>query len=329
MVWPLLRLACAFACLICVTVVSAQTADMPALEPSSPASRQSLDDAWWTGPMLANSASTLPQGHWLIEPYLYDVHSTRADSYGSRAYVLYGLTDRLSVGVIPVIGFNTGGGSPNSSHILLGDFSVQAQYRLTQFEPGSWVPTTAIEIQETLPTGAYDRLGSNPNNGLGSGVYATTLQFNAQTYFWMPNGRILRMRLNLAQTVSGHADVDGVSVYGTGRDFHGRARPGNAFNVDLAWEYSLVRSWVLALDLTYAHSNSTHVSGYDMTNINGLSYPTPFRASSGSQSAFGVAPAIEYNWSPNIGVLLGTRVIFGGRRVTTTVTPAVALNMVF
>jgi hypothetical protein len=35
--------------------------------------RQSLDDAWWTGPMLAPSAATLPQGHFLIEPYLYDV----------------------------------------------------------------------------------------------------------------------------------------------------------------------------------------------------------------------------------------------------------------
>ena len=35
--------------------------------------RQSLDDAWWTGPMLAPSANTLPQGHFLIEPYLYDV----------------------------------------------------------------------------------------------------------------------------------------------------------------------------------------------------------------------------------------------------------------
>lgn len=329
MLRQMFRLACALACLMGAATATAQTVDAPALEPSSPSTRQATDDAWWTGPMLANSASTLPRGHWLIEPYIYDIHSTRSDSYGSRAYVLYGLTDRLSVGVVPIIGYNTGGGGADSAHLLLGDFSVQAQYRLTQFEPGSWVPTTAIELQETLPTGAYDRLGSNPNNGLGSGVYATTLQFNAQTYFWMPNGRILRMRLNLARTVAGHADVDGVSVYGTGRDFHGRARPGNALTMDLAWEYSLVRSWVLALDLTYAHTRSTHVTGYDTTNVGGLAYSMPFRAIAGSASSFGLAPAIEYNWSPNVGVLLGTRVIFGGQRVTTTVTPAVALNMVF
>ncbi|MBV8805065.1 MAG: hypothetical protein JO042_08460, partial [Sinobacteraceae bacterium] len=35
--------------------------------------RQSRDDAWWTGPLLAASPVTLPQGHFLIEPYVFDV----------------------------------------------------------------------------------------------------------------------------------------------------------------------------------------------------------------------------------------------------------------
>ena len=37
------------------------------------AGRQAMADAWWTGPLLAASASTLPQGHFLVEPYIYDV----------------------------------------------------------------------------------------------------------------------------------------------------------------------------------------------------------------------------------------------------------------
>lgn len=32
-----------------------------------------MDDAWWTGRMLATLAATLPRGHFLIDPYLYDV----------------------------------------------------------------------------------------------------------------------------------------------------------------------------------------------------------------------------------------------------------------
>ena len=50
--------------------------------------RQALDDAWWTGPVIANSATTLPQGHYLIEPYLYDVISDGAESVGSLTFML-------------------------------------------------------------------------------------------------------------------------------------------------------------------------------------------------------------------------------------------------
>ena len=46
---------------------------------------QSREDAWWTGPMLAPSAATLPSGHMLIEPYLFDVMSDgRFDANGTR-----------------------------------------------------------------------------------------------------------------------------------------------------------------------------------------------------------------------------------------------------
>ena len=31
--------------------------------------RQSLSDAWWTGPIAAAGADTLPPGHVLFEPY--------------------------------------------------------------------------------------------------------------------------------------------------------------------------------------------------------------------------------------------------------------------
>ncbi|MGH7646601.1 MAG: hypothetical protein ACREND_00675, partial [Gemmatimonadaceae bacterium] len=38
---------------------------------SCPAQRQSIDDAWWTGPMIAPSPGALSPGHFLIEPYFY------------------------------------------------------------------------------------------------------------------------------------------------------------------------------------------------------------------------------------------------------------------
>jgi hypothetical protein len=318
-------LLCVGVCLGWSSFANAQTA--PATP--APVAQESMSEAWWTGPMLANSAETLPPGHFLFEPYLYDVRSTNSDSFGSRTYILYGLVNNLSIGLIPVFGYNRVGDGPNSSGVGVGDITLQAQYRMTEFQPGSWIPTTAIQLQETLPTGQYDELGNRPSNGLGAGAYTTTLAINSQMYFWMPNGRILRMRFDVSDAFSRSTEVKGVSVYGTSQGFEGNVKPGNSFFADLAFEYSLTQRWVLALDATYGHNGNTHVVGEDMLDPSTIPYPQNVRLNSGTSMDFGLAPAIEYNWSSRIGVLLGTRVTFGGYHSTNTVTPAIAVNYVY
>jgi hypothetical protein len=98
------------------------------------ADRQSLDDAWWTGPIVAAGAATLPQGRALIEPYVYDVvtrgrydsdgnyrSSETVHSYGSLTYMLYGVTDSFTAGLIPTFGFNDLEDGHDSSGIGVGD----------------------------------------------------------------------------------------------------------------------------------------------------------------------------------------------------------------
>jgi len=292
--------------------------------PPSPAVRQLLDDAWWTGPMLAPNATTLPRGHFLIEPYLYDVVGAHSNGFGSLTYVNYGLVDKLTVGLIPTAGFNQVSNGPSSSGVGMGDLTIQAQYRLTKFHEGSWVPTSSVTVQEALPTGKYDRLGNRPSDGLGSGAYTTTLALYTQTYFWLPNRRILRMRFNASQSFSRSVNVEDVSVYGTDAGFRGQAKPGSSSYVDASWEYSVTRRWVLALDATYRHTWNTRTSGYNISDPK----PDSIQLNSGSTDAFGFAPAIEYSWKPNLGVLLGTRVIPASHNTNATVTPAVAINFV-
>jgi len=291
--------------------------------------RQSLDDAWWTGPIIANSAVTLPQGHYLIEPYLYDVISDDAESFGSLTFMLYGATDALTVGLVPVFGYNKvsgGGDGTRSAGPGLADSSVLLQYRLRQYQEGSWLPAVSLQLQHTLPTGKYDRLEPSGVDGFGGGAHSTLLQLNTQTYFWMPTGRILRMRLNLGATRSREAELRDVSVYGTPEGFRGHARPGNSWNVNAAWEYSLTRNWVLALDLAYRHSDSTKVSGVVRDGEQDPT-PTPLRFESGSSEAWFLAPAVEYNFSPRFGIIFGARLI-RGRNTTHSVTPVVAFNYV-
>jgi len=301
---------------------------MASAAPNPPPLRQSLDDAWFTGPMLANSAATLPRGHWLVEPYLYDARSAHADGFGSLTYMLYGLTDRLTVGLIPVFGYNRVGGGADSSGAGVGDISVLAQYRLVAPAAESSLPTVSIQLEETLPTGAYDRLGTRPADGLGSGTRVTMLAINTQTWFWLANGRILRMRFNVSRTFAGRADVDDVSVYGTVPGFHGHAWPGDTFALDAALEYSLTQEWALAFDLTWSRGSSTRVRGHGAPDA-ATAQPVDVHLDSGSSIAFGLAPAVEYSWNAHCGLLFGVRVITGGRRTPTTVTPAMALNIVY
>lgn len=294
--------------------------------------RQSLSDAWWTGPVAAAGAGTLPPGHLLFEPYFYDVRTPHTNSLGSSAYLVYGLADRIALGFIPVIGYNkqsrNSGGGPSSSHVGLGDVSLLAQYRLTQFREGSWIPTISALAEETFPTGKYDRLGDRPSDGLGQGAYTTTLSIYSQTYFWMPTGRILRTRLDLSQAFSNAATVRDVSVYGTADGFRGHAKPGASFFADASAEYSLTTRWVLALDVNYGQRAGTRVSGYDvLSSVSGQS-SQGITTSSGWSDAIGFIPAVEYNWTPNLGVIFGVRRILPGRNSSGSVTPVMAINFV-
>jgi hypothetical protein len=304
------------------------------------ADRQSLEDAWWTGPIVAASAGTLPKGHALIEPYVYDVvtrgrydndgnyrSTDSVHSYGSLTYMLYGVTDDFTAGLIPTFGFNDVSGGPDSSGIGLGDVTLQGQYRLAQFREGSRVPTMSAVLQQTLPTGKYDRLGTRISDGLGAGAYTTTLALHSQYYFWLPTGRILRTRFNVSYALPDSVDVADTSVYGTPQGFRGRAEPGNTFTINSAWEYSVTRNWVLALDLIYQHDDNTRVRGDEPATGNGQR--SEFRADSGTSWRFGLAPAIEYNWTSRVGIIVGARWFAAGRNTGASVTPVAAINMVY
>jgi hypothetical protein len=302
---------------------------------TAPVERQSLDDAWWTGPILAAGAGTLPQGHALVEPYLYDVirygrydrdgderDASRTHHYGSLTYILYGVTDRFTAGLIPTFGYNDVDDGPDSSGIQVGDVTLQGQYRLAQFRPGSFIPTLSFVVQQTLPTGKYDRLGTDVNDGIGAGAYTTTLALYSQYYFWMPNGRILRSRFNLAYAFSDDVDVADVSVYGTDVGFRGSAHPGDVLTINSSWEYSITQQWVFALDFIYQHDANTRLAGvtHDDERID---------ENFGSAWRFGVAPALEYNFSSRIGIIAGARWFAAGRNTSATITPVAAINMVF
>src|SRR5262249_30753347 len=137
----------------------------------------------------------------------------REHNYGSLTYLLYGVTDRFTVGLIPRFGLAHLATGAGGSGARVGGLSLQAQYRLALFEEGRPIPTISLTFGETFPTGKYDQLSVDASDGLGSGAYTSTLSLYSQYFFWMPNGRILRTRLNLSCSTSSSADVRDRSVY--------------------------------------------------------------------------------------------------------------------
>jgi hypothetical protein len=122
--------------------------------------------------------------------------------------------------------------------------------------------------------------------------------------------------------------VHDVSVYGTGQGFQGRARPGNSLVVDGAFEYSVTRHWVLALDVVYEHDGNTRCQGFDLlTPVVGLP-PSPLELNSGASRTLALAPAVEFNFNSRVGLIVGAKVTVAARNATAFIIPVAAINIV-
>ncbi len=308
----------------------------------------SNDEAWWTGSLLSASAATMPVGRLLFEPFvtdamtegLYDSSGTRhsaprTDNVGTAAYIMYGLADGLSVGLLPHLALRQRSSAQGSSGFAPGDVTVMSQFRLTSFQQDGWMPATSLLLSETLPVGRYDRLAGGPEAGTGAGVYTTQVSAYAQTVLHAYRDRALRTRVNLTYAWSGGASLTDSSVYGTPVGFRGRVRPGAAITAVSAWEYSVTRNWVVALDLVYQHADDTHIAGSipfrepaDGTD-GGIQAPQPVLMDSGPSASWSFAPALEYNFTGNIGIIAGAKFTGWGRNTGSVLVPAVAVNMFY
>ena len=277
--------------------------------------RAAMNDARWTGPLLASNANTLPEGHVYTEPYFFDSISGGDHHPGSSGFYQYGLTDNWTVGVQPFFSWGT---QPHNREIAIGDFKLLSQVRVSNFTPDHRVPSVAIVTNLVLPTGKYDRLGAL-KSGHGSGTFAPEVGINVQQVFLLPNGRLLRGRINVLHQFPLKTDVRDRSVYGTPLGFRGHARPGAKSTLILGAEYSLTKEWVLAFDVEADAWGRTKVRGRDAFGI-------PLSETSPKSWNVGFAPAVEYNWSDRAGIIAGVWIIPKGHNTESTVIKAIAIQ---
>lgn len=289
---------------------------------------------WFTGPILAPAGHTVPGGHTNFEFYALSVHSNgiynqEGNFVGiplSKSFVLnpvltHGFTDWLDVQLtIPYAFNNTQGQNSNR----LADTTVAMGLQLMEDE-GPVKPALRLLIQETFPTGRYDRL--NPHalgtDSTGLGAYETQLGLNFQKLTPVFKTHYLRTRLILSHLYASSVKVHGLNSYGGTISTNGTINGGSENTADLAFEFTLTQHWVAVMEGYITHGDASRFDG-DI-EIGNLGSPTA-KIGNGNYSQTGLAPAIEYNFNGNVGLIGGVWFPVQGSNTSHFMTYVLALN---
>lgn len=284
---------------------------------------------WFTGTLLSPSPGVPRKGVLGVEPYLIDKHGIGVfDANGilhsapvgveqlrSFTSVNYGFTNSFSVQVTPAVAHVSHDGDVQTG---LADFPIKIHYRPIAGALDFWHPSLTTTFGITLPLGKFEHLRHSAD-GFGTGAYMAMEELELQQRFttWLHPHR-LRMWARVSQPLN-TVDLHGISSYGTAQGFLGTVVPGSSAELGIGDEVGLDQQWALALDILQDFAKGPHVRGQGMTN--------PMADIEGS--VFWVAPAVEYNPTEHIGIIVGVEISMAGRNSPSQVIPQIAVNMFF
>lgn len=290
---------------------------------------------WFTGPLLAPSGHTIPRGHVNLE--VYGLHIASDGSYNASGQLIRNplFTTRvanpiMSIGLndwmdaqfsLPYIFANTR--KVNSNR--LGDVAAALGFQILEQKDSAWKPNLRFAIQETIPTGRFDRL--NPlalgTDSTGLGSYQTQFALNFQHLTEVFSTHYLRTRLSLTRLYSSQVNVHGLNSYGGSVTTNGVIATGVENDANLAFEFTLTQHWVAVMEGYVSQGDSTRFNGN--FGIGNLGSPDN-HIGSGSYYEEALAPAIEYNFNSNIGLIGGVWFPIKGRNTSHYITYMMALN---
>lgn len=301
-----------------------------------PSEEGGFEGPWFTGPLIATAATTVPVGHWAIEPYIYAADEiSRYNSHWSpksienrfslifQPYIWVGLTDWADLQILPTWRWCY---RDHAAKWTFNDFSAKLEFQLYRdtLPHKSWIPSIKFSIQETFPCGKYQHL--NPKKLTtdvgGNGAFNTLFQLAFGRQVHVSGAQWLQWRLVLDYNILTSVNVSGFNFYGGGYGAKGKVHHGQQARFDASIEYSLTRNWALACDFIGLYQGSRSFTGNPGKLPDGTS-------STNSQMAsiqYQIAPAIEYNWSAQVGVIAGVWFTFAGKNTSEFYTGVFAFN---
>jgi len=274
---------------------------------------------WYSGPLITGSASNVDPGLILLQPYFFTTvtHASYDDNRHSKNipniltlnplyYYETGITSWLDT-------FGTYSAIFNRQSNIWASYSADSSigFGLQIQRETPYIPKMRFTFSESLPTGKYDNLDAAKNglDSTGSGSYETTISFNISKVLWWNKLHPSAVRGNFIYTFTTPTHVDNLNAYGGGPGTDGKVKPGNSWGIDIGYEYSITQKWVFACDAVYTYFNKSSFSGNKGRDANGI--PFSVGGPSGDQLSF--APALEYNLTPDMGMVAGVWFTATGR----------------
>lgn len=287
---------------------------------ASPPKQKICGDPWFTGPLLAPSASVneLKQASW--QPYLfvtcnygaYNRHWKRENIPNMWVVqplldLTYGISSFMDVEVTPAASYQTRKGS---SSIRMNDTPFFLGIQALRQQKNSWIPDLRICLQAIFPFGQYEK--ANPKKRktdlTGKGSYQAGINFNFEKMLEISPERYFRLRWSIESIVyTSIVHIQGISSYGGNPNTRGKVHPGRTYTCYLSGEYTMTHHWVFAFDTQYIYAGKDHFSGRR---------GGPDRVGESPSHQISFAPAIEYNYNMNFGIIGGAWFTLAGKNST-------------
>ena len=292
---------------------------------------------WLTGPLIASSSLALKKGQFNAEPYIFanantgtynedwKVHKTPTLwNINILAPLLYfGLNDFMDFTVTPSFQYNI---CEDQENFALGNFNFGFDFQLYEddYYKHDWYPNIKLSLTENIPLGRYDRLNPKKRGTQigGNGSYATLIELVFGKLVHISGVYHFASRLAIIYTIPAPVKVRGLSVFGGGEGTRVKVYPAQVLNVDFGFEINLSKNWAFAGDIIGDWATKTRFKGNPGFNSDG----SQAKIGPGSSFQFSLAPALEYNWNANIGLVFGVWFTAMGRNSPQFTSGVVAFN---